>query len=66
MKIVRNNQKLNKEYRDISIGEVFIRISDGDVYMRTENGALSLEDGYYYNIGDKSRVRLLDVELHIL
>ena len=66
MKIVRNNQKLNKEYRDISIGEVFIRISDDDVYMRTDNGALSLEDGYYYDIDDESRVRLLDVELHIL
>lgn len=64
MKIVRKNQ--SRYYGDISIGEVFSVISYGDVYMRTECGALSLEDGCYYNVEDDDEVELLDVELHVL
>ena len=67
MKIVRNNQSTNKYYEDVNIGRVFLNIADGDIYMRTEYGALRLEDGYYYNvIEDDDRVQLLDVELHVL
>ena len=66
MRIVRKNQSTNKYYEDVSIGEVFINIVDGDIYMRTEYGALSLEDGYYYNVEGDDRVELLDVELHVL
>ena len=66
MKIVKKNQNDNKCYEDISIGEVFINIVDGDIYMRTEYGALSLEDGYYYNVEDDDAIQLLDVELHVL
>ena len=66
MKIVRNNQNIEKYYEDVSIGEVFINVVDGDIYMRTEYGALSLEDGYYYTVEGDDRVELLDVELHVL
>ena len=66
MKIVRKNQNIEKYYEDVAIGEVFINIADGDIYMRTEYGALSLEDGYYYNVKGDDRVELLDVELHVL
>lgn len=66
MKIVRKNQNIDKYYEDISIGEVFINIVDGDIYMRTEYGALSLEDGYYYTVEGDDKVELLDVELHVL
>ena len=66
MKIVRKNQNIEKYYEDVSIGEVFINIADGDIYMRTEYGALSLEDGYYYSVEGDDRVELLDVELHVL
>lgn len=66
MKIVRNNRNIEKYYEDVSIGEVFINIVDGDIYMRTEYGALSLEDGYYYTVEGDDRVELLDVELHVL
>ena len=65
MKIVRKNRDI-KCYEDISIGRVFINITDDDIYMRTEYGALSLEDGYYYNVKDDDEVELLDVELHVL
>lgn len=66
MKIVKKNQNDHKCYEDISIGEVFINIVDGDIYMRTEYGALGLEDGFYYNVEDDDKVELLDVELHVL
>ena len=66
MKIIRNNQSTNKYYEDVRIGEVFINIADGDIYMKTEYGALSLEDGYYYNVEDNDAIQLLDVELHVL
>lgn len=66
MKIVRKNQELIKDYSEIGIGEVFLNIADGDIYMKTEYGALSLEDGYYYNIEGDDEVELLDVELHVL
>lgn len=66
MKIVRNNRNIEKYYEDVSIGEVFINIADGDIYMRTEYGALSLEDGYCYNVEGDDKVELLDVELHVL
>ena len=66
MKIVRKNQKLIKDYSEIGIGEVFLNIADGDIYMKTEYGALSLEDGYYYSIEGDDEVELLDVELHVL
>ena len=63
MKIVRKNQNC---YRDVSIGKVFINTADDIIYMKTEFGALSLEDGYYYTVEDDNRVELLDVELHVL
>lgn len=66
MKIVRKNQNIEKYYEDVAIGGVFINIVDGDIYMRTEYGALSLEDGYYYAVEGDDRVELLDVELHVL
>ena len=66
MKIVRKNQSIEKYYEDVAIGGVFINIVDGDIYMRTEYGALSLEDGYYYTVEGDDRVELLDVELHVL
>ena len=66
MKIVRKNQNIEKYYEDVAIGGVFINIVDGDIYMRTEYGALSLEDGYYYTVEGDDRVELLDVELHVL
>lgn len=53
-------------YGDLKAGETFILLRNGKRCVKTERGAVYLEDGYYYNIGDKSRVRLLDVELHIL
>ena len=66
MKIIRKNRDI-KCYEDVAIGRVFINIVDGDIYMRTEYGALSLEDGYYYNnIEGDDEVELLDVELHVL
>lgn len=66
MKIVRKNQNIEKYYEDVAIGGVFINIADGNIYMKTEYGALSLEDGYYYNVEDDDVVELLDVELHVL
>ena len=66
MKIVRKNQNVNEYYRDVSIGKVFINIADDTMYMKTEYGALSLEDGYYYTVEGDDRVELLDVELHVL
>lgn len=66
MKIVRKNQSNNKYYEDISIGEVFSNIADGDIFMKTEYGALSLEDGYYYSFDNNDEVQLLNVELHVL
>lgn len=66
MKIVRKNQNIDKYYEDVAIGEVFLNIVDGDIYMKTEYGALRLEDGYYYTVEGDDRVELLDVELHVL
>lgn len=66
MKIVRKNENINKKYEDINIGEVFVCIADGEIYMKTEHGALDLESGFYYTIEDYCEVELLDVELHVL
>ena len=66
MNIVRKNENINKKYEDIHIGEVFVCIADGEIYMKTEHGALDLESGYYYTIEDYCEVELLDVELHVL
>lgn len=66
MRIVRKNRNISRYYGDISIGEVFSVIAYDDVYMRTECGALCLEDGCYYNVEDDDEVELLDVELHVL
>lgn len=64
MEIVRKDTSIT-DYSEVAIGEVFIRIRDDDVYMETDQGAISLGDGYCYDIEDDEEVQVVKAKLYI-
>lgn len=64
MEIIRKNKSI-VEYSEVGIGDVFIRIQDKEVYMEIEEGAVSLDNGYYYDIKDDEEVQVVRAKLYI-
>lgn len=66
MEIVRKN-KIIARYYEVEIGTVFVRIGDKDVYMKTNDGAVSLMDGscYYISIEETEEVQVVKAKLYI-
>ena len=64
MEIIRKDKDITK-YSEVTIGEVFIRIRNNDVYMETDQGSIGLDDGYYYHIEGDEAVRVVRAKLYI-
>lgn len=65
MKIVGRDSEVFDYYENMSIGDVFLKLENGIVYMHTDRGAANLEDGYVDDLDNFTLVRKLDVELLI-
>lgn len=64
MEIVRKDKNIIN-YSEVAVGEVFICIRNNNIYMKTDQGVINLDDGYCYNIEDGEKVRVVKAKLYI-